>query len=139
MDIRTCYCRNRTCRLYGLTGTKARLKFEDWHRSAPRFRCQVCGRRVSARTGTAYSGIRTDELTYRYAVTALAEGLTLRATGRMVGLDKDTLCGWLPQLGQHCEGVMNYFFRNLHLSECQLDELWTFVYKKISLSHLNSS
>src|SRR5574337_756184 len=25
---------------------------------------------------------------------------------------------------------MSYFFRDLHLSECQLDELWTFVYKK---------
>jgi hypothetical protein len=25
---------------------------------------------------------------------------------------------------------MNYFFRHLHLRECQLDELWTFVAKK---------
>ena len=25
---------------------------------------------------------------------------------------------------------MSYFFRDLHLNECQLDELWTFVYKK---------
>ncbi len=48
----------------------------------------------------------------------------------MFGLDKDTLCSWLPQLGEHCESLMSYFFRNLHLNECQLDELWTFVYKK---------
>jgi IS1 family transposase len=113
-----------------LKGKNARLKFFDWHRGAPRFRCQICQSLVSARTGTAYAGIRTDELTYRYAVTALAEGLALRATGRMFGLDKDTLCGWLPRLGEHCEDVMNYFFRDLHLNECQLDELWTFVYKK---------
>src|SRR5215831_13253153 len=32
--------------------------------------------------------------------------------------------------GQHCQGVMHYFFRHLHLRECQLDELWTFVAKK---------
>lgn len=130
MDISSCYCRNRECRLYGLTRQKARLTFEDWHRGVPRFRCDVCDRRVSTRTGTAYSGIRTDEVTYRYAVTALAEGLALRATGRLFGLDKDTLCNWLPRLGEHCEDVMSYFFRNLHLNECQLDELWTFVYKK---------
>jgi IS1 family transposase len=130
MNISTCYCRNRECRLYGLTGKQARLKFEDWHRGAPRFRCEVCDRRVSARTGTAYSGIRTDEVTYGYAVTALAEGLALRAVGRLFGLDKDTLCSWLPRLGEHCENGMSYFFRELHLSECQLDELWTFVYKK---------
>lgn len=130
MNISTCYCRNRACRLYGLTGKQARLRFADWHRGAPRFRCDVCGKRVSARTGTAYAGIRTDAVTYRYAVTALAEGLALRAAGRMFGLDKDTVGSWLPLLGEHCENVMSYFFRDLHLNECQLDELWTFVYKK---------
>jgi len=26
--------------------------------------------------------------------------------------------------------VTSYFFRNLHVSECQLDELWTFIFKK---------
>jgi IS1 family transposase len=45
-------------------------------------------------------------------------------------LDKDTVYGWLPRLSQHCSVVMSYFCRNLHLSECQLDELWTFIYKK---------
>ena len=96
MNVSTCYCRHQGCWLYGRTGKKARLVFDDWHRGAPRFRCAVCSTRMSARTGTAYSGIRTDEMTYQYAVTALAEGLALRATGRMFGLDKDTLCSWLP-------------------------------------------
>lgn len=130
MNVDTCYCRNRHCRAYRLTGKSSRLKFFDWHRGAPRFRCQVCQSLVSARAGTAYSGIRTDEMTYQYAVAALAEGVALRAVGRLFGLDKDTLCNWLPRLGEHCEDVMSYFFRDLHLSECQLDELWTFVYKK---------
>lgn len=130
MKVDTCYCRNRRCRVYGLTGKKARLRFEDWHNGASRFRCLVCKHRVSARVGTAYADIRTDELTYRYAVTALAEGLGLRATGRLFVLDKDTLGGWLPRLSAHCQEVMSYFFRDLHLHECQLDELWTFIYKK---------
>jgi len=29
---------------------------------------------------------------------------------------------WLPLLGDHGRGLMNYFFRNLHLQECQLDD-----------------
>jgi len=44
--------------------------------------------------------------------------------------DKDTVCHWLPRVGRHCQRVLAYFFRHLHFSECQLDELWTFVYKK---------
>lgn len=130
MDNSTCYCRNRHCRSYGQAGAKAQLKFYDWHHGAPRFRCRVCQSLVSARAGTAYAGIRTDERTYRYGTTALAEGLALRAVGRLFGLDKDTLCGWLPVLSEHCDGVMSYLFRDLHLNECQLDELWTFIYKK---------
>lgn len=63
MNVSTCYCRNRECRLYGLTGKKAQLTFDDWHRGAPRFRCCACGARVSGRRGTAYAGIRTDEVT----------------------------------------------------------------------------
>jgi hypothetical protein len=74
MDISICYCRNRECWLYGLTGKKARLKFEDWHRGALHFRCEACDKRVSARTGTAYAGIRTDEVTYRYAAPLWQKG-----------------------------------------------------------------
>jgi hypothetical protein len=130
MNTGTCYCRNRHCRLYGLAGEQAQLKYHDWHRGAPRFRCRACHALVSAPAGTAHAGIRTDEITYRFGATALAEGLALRAAGRLLTLDKDTLCSWRPALSQHCNGVMSYFFRNLQLNECQLDELWTFIYKK---------
>ena len=126
----TCYCRAIHCPRYGLTGANARLTFRDWHDRAPRFRCARCGTLISARVGTAYVGIRSDENTYRSAATSLAEGLSIRATARLLSLDKDTVCGWLPRLGEHCNQVMRYFFRNLHLNECQLDELWTFIYKK---------
>ena len=41
-------------------------------------------------------GIRTDLTTYLRGATALAEGLSIRATGRLVGIDKDTTNHWLP-------------------------------------------
>jgi IS1 family transposase len=37
---------------------------------------------------------------------------------------------WLVCLVTHCGAVLAYHFRHLHLIECQLDELWTFVMKK---------
>ena len=130
MNVVTCYCRNSRCRLYGRAGGKAQLKYHDWHREAPRFRCLACGALISARAGTAYAGIRTDAATFEHGVRTLAEGLAIRATATSLAVDKDTVCHWLPRLREHCNGVMSYFFRDLHLNECQLDELWTFVYKK---------
>jgi IS1 family transposase len=130
MQTDTCYCRNIDCTFYGLSGQGARLIFHDWHNGAPRFRCTQCDHLVSARVGTAYAGIRTNEGTYQSGARHLAEGSSIRATGRLLNLDKDTVCHWLPRLGEHCNRVMSYLFRDLHLSECQLDELWTFIYKK---------
>jgi len=56
--------------------------------------------------------------------------MSIRATGRLLSVDKDTVNHWLPVLGQHSQNIRHYFFRHLHLRECQLDELWTFVAKK---------
>ena len=130
MEFTTCCCLNPDCRLYGKTGTAARLQFHDWNRAAPRILCLECRRVFSASSGTAYAGLRIDPTTYQRGAKALAEGVSIRATGRLIEADKDTVQRWLPILGRHCGGLMNYFFRNLHLTECQLDELWTFVFKK---------
>ena len=130
METDTCYCRNPHCRCYGKAGLSSCLVFHDWHNVAPRFRCTRCNCLTGARVGTAYTGLRTDAATYQSGARHLAEGTSIRATGRLLHLDKDTVCYWLPRLGRHCERVMSYFFRNLHLSECQLDELWTFLFKK---------
>lgn len=130
MDLSTCYCRNRHCPCYGLTGKESRLQFAGWHRGARRLMCLKCKHWVSARTGTAYAGIRTPELTFRSGVRQLAEGASIRAVARNIEVDKDTVCKWLPRVGRHCLRLIDYFFRELHLTQCQLDELWTFVYKK---------
>lgn len=130
MELSTCYCRNRHCPCYGLTGKAARLQLAGWHRGARRLICLECGHWVSARTGTAYAGIRTPALTFRSGVRQLAEGASIRAVARNIECDKDTVCTWLPRVGRHCRRLIDYFFRDLHLTECQLDELWTFVLKK---------
>jgi transposase-like protein len=112
MDDRTCDCRHPQCPLYGRMAPGARWKFRGWHRNATRFRCQACGQLVSARTGTAYAGIRTAADTYRRGATALAEGMSIRATGRLWGVDKDPVNHGLPVVGRHGQGVMNDCVRN---------------------------
>jgi len=82
------------------------------------------------RTGTAYFGIDTEPVIFETAMRALAEGNSLRSTGRIVAVDKDTVCAWLNQAAQHCRLVMLYLWQNLPISECQLDELWSFVHTK---------
>lgn len=131
MDMRTCHCRNRRCKRCGIAGNESRLR--RWGSDGggePRYRCEACGRMHDVREATAYAGIRTNLKTYELGAKLLAEGMSIRATARVLEMDKDTVCDWVGQLGEHCAQVAAYHFRNLHLTECQLDELWTFVRKK---------
>ncbi len=65
---------------------------------------------VSARTGTAYAGIRTDLTQYALGAKLLAEGLGVRATARILEVDKDTVNHWLVCLGTHCGVVWHITF-----------------------------
>lgn len=130
MELSTCYCPNRGCSHYGLPGFGDHLVRRGYDESIPRLLCQMCQHTFSARQGTAYFNINADERIYTIASRALAEGNSLRGTGRIVGVDKDTICDWLDKSGRHCRAVSTYLFNNLHIPECQLDELWSFVHKK---------
>jgi IS1 family transposase len=54
----------------------------------------------------------------------------IRATARVFGVKPDTILLWLRRAGEHCEKVSAYLMSNLHVEQVQLDELWTFVFKK---------
>src|SRR5215813_2330575 len=51
-------------------------------------------------------------------------------TGRINDVDKDTVCDGVDRAGRHCRAVTTYLFDTLHITECQLDELCSFVRKK---------
>jgi len=92
--------------------------------------CKTCGRRIALTYATAYYELDAAAALFELAVRALAEGNSIRATGRIVQVDKDTVCNWLNRAARQCRLVMLYFWRQLHLTECQLDELWSFVHTK---------
>ena len=79
---------------------------------------------------TAYYGLESGQAIFETAVRALAEGNSIRATGRILQIDKDTVCDWLDRAALHCRSVALYFWTGLHVTECQLDELWGFVHTK---------
>ena len=109
VDISTCYCRHHSCHLYGRSGHQAQLHPRGTHNQAPRFECGACGHLVFARTGTAYAGIRVPELTFRDGIRQLAEGASIRAVARNIECDKDTVCHWLPRVGQNYRDLVEYF------------------------------
>ncbi len=130
MEWTSLYCPNRQCRWYGIPFHQGQLVKNGTSKGYPQAVCQACGRSVTVRYGTAYFGLEADPLIFDIAVRALAEGNALRATARIVQVDKDTIGNWLTRAAHHCRQVMLSYWQHLHVTECQLDELWSFVHTK---------
>jgi len=130
MDWETLYCPNRCCRFYGMPFGHSALIKNGASRGHKQALCQSCGRSVFLRYGTAYFELEADPSVFETAIRALAEGNSLQSTARIVQVDKDTACAWLDRAAQHCRRVMLYLWQGLHVTECQLDELWSFVHTK---------
>jgi IS1 family transposase len=82
------------------------------------------------RYGTAYFDLEANPSVFETAFRALAEGNSIRGTARIVEIDPETCRQWLHRYAHHCRLVMLSLWQNLHIEECQLDELWSFVHTK---------
>ena len=77
--------------------------------------------------------------TIRQIIHHAAEGVGVRATARLLGIDKDTVNRVILRAGEHCELVLSSLLRSLRMTEAQLDELWAFVKKREVLVKKTSS
>ena len=130
MDWETLYCPNKGCRYYGLPFRQGKMVKNGSSYGQPQALCKGCGSSVALSYATAYYGLESEPAIFETAVRALAEGNSLRATGRILQIDKDTICDWLQRAALHCRSVVLALWSQLHVTECQLDELWSFVHTK---------
>lgn len=64
------------------------------------------------------------------AVSMLADGASVRSVERVLHVHRDTICKLLVRTGKRCQGIMDEELTDLCFNALELDELWSFVYKK---------
>lgn len=126
------FCPNEQCKEYGLRGhgnIGIRAKYGK-NKNRDLLYCRTCGKRFAATRASALFGLHLPAETIRQIIHHAAEGVGVRATARLLGLDKDTVNRVILRAGEHCARVLSGLLTSLHLTEAQLDELWTFVKKR---------
>jgi IS1 family transposase len=132
MDWETLYCPNRCCRFYGDPLPQSRLVKNGSSHGQPQALGRACGQSGTVRDGTAYWDLNAEPAIFAMAIRALAEGNSRRSTARIGHIDKDTACDWLDRAAQHGRKVLLDRWRDLPVTACQLDELWSFVHPQES-------
>lgn len=126
------FCPNEQCKEYSLRGQgniAVRGKYGK-DKSRVLLYCRICGKRFAASQASALFGLHLSDVTIGQIIHHAAEGVGVRATARLLGLDKDTVNRVILRAGEHCAQVLSELLTSLKLTEAQLDELWTFVKKR---------
>jgi hypothetical protein len=95
--------------------------------SARQLQCVVCHTYFQETHGTPMHGTRVSPELLVWAVSALAEGLGIRAVARVFEVDPNTVLHWLIETADHAAAFSRYFLHDVHVSQGQLDELFALL------------
>ena len=131
-DVKNTFCPNIDCEYYGLQnrGNIAIRGKYGKNKDKELLYCRTCGKRFASTRATAFFGLHLSDDKIVQIIHHAVEGVGVRATSRLLGINKDTVNRVILRAGEHCEIVLSNLLRSLKLKEAQLDELWAFVKKR---------
>jgi len=129
-ELEKYFCPNPSCSDYQVRGKgNINIHFSYGESERRMLYCRTCKGRFSEKKCTAFFRTKYSSGTIGEIIRLAAEGNGVRATARILGLDKNGVNRVILKTGQHCERVLSVLLFQLELTEVQLDELWAFVGK----------
>ena len=89
--------------------------------------CTVCKGYFLETHGTLLHGKRVAPDVLVWAVSALAEGLGIRAVARVFEVDPHTVLQWLVEAAEQLQAFSQYFLHDVRVTQIQLDELFALL------------
>jgi transposase-like protein len=116
-------CPNPSCR-------ESHVVRNGSHRGRPRYCCRRCKTYFGATQGTPMYGLKTPASELANALLIVMRRGSLRAAEEITGHKYETISVWLKRAATHAEALTEVLASDLHLSQVEIDEFWSFVQKK---------
>lgn len=100
------------------------------HRGRSRYCCRTCKTYFGETQGTPMYGLKTDAEEVAQALLIVMRRGSLRAAEEITGHKYETISAWLKRAAAHAEALTQVLTSDLHLSQVEIDEFWSFVHKK---------
>jgi transposase-like protein len=120
-------CDNLECQYYAKTG-EANIRTHS--RQHQQVYCNSCKNIWVITKGTFFYNLKAPVLLVLEVLRLLSEGMGLRAVCRTKGVTPDAVGSWLLKAAEHVQEVTVSLERALHLTQCQIDEFWSYILKK---------
>src|SRR5437588_4482607 len=100
------------------------------HRGRQRYYCRKCKRYFGETQGTPMYGLKTPAAEVAQALLIVMRRGSLRAAEEITGHKYETISGWLKRAASQAAALTQVLASDLHLSQVEIDEFWSFVQKK---------
>jgi transposase-like protein len=128
INTHTQYCPQKACAYYGWVGQgNIRANGHPSSRAWRQFHCVVCDTYFLETHHTLFYGKPLPAERIVHVVTALAEGLGIRAVARVFELDPNTVLAWLSEAADQLAAFSRHLLHDVHVHHVQVDELFAIV------------
>ncbi len=97
------------------------------HRGRQRYQCRTCKIYFGETQGTPMYGLKTPAAEVAQALLIVMRRGSLRAAEEMTGHTYETISVWLKRVAAHAAAITQVLANDLHLSQVEIDEFWSFV------------
>jgi len=112
--VKNAFCPNKDCKDYGIQnhGNIATRGKYGKDRDKDLLYCRTCGKRFASTRATAFFGLHLSDDKIAQIIHHAAEGVGVRATSRLLDINKDTVNRVILRAGEHCEIVLSNLLRS---------------------------
>ena len=121
------FCDSIECEHYGQIGAGNIRTHSRKHRQVY---CNQCGHIWTITKETFFYHLKTPVSVVVEVLLLLSEGMGVNAVCRTKGVTADAISSWILKAAKHVREVTQYLEQEIHLSQCQIDEFWSFILKK---------
>src|SRR5437588_9001921 len=100
------------------------------HRGRQRYCCRSCQTYFGETEGTPMYGLKTPAAEVAQALLIVMRRGSLRAAEEITGHKYETISVWLKRAASHAAALTQVLASDLHLSQVEIDEFWSFVQKR---------
>lgn len=128
-------CPNRACSHYGQRNQGNISAIATYMTQSGKRRilkCHICGEQFSETRETVFFDLRTPEEKVMLALKMILVRVSITDISFVLGVKEETTLEWLERAAQKAEEINRALLRELPVTEVQLDEMWSFVKRKVS-------
>ena len=128
-------CPNMQCEYYGQVNKGNISSVSTYESKSGKrrvFSCNHCGEMFSETRDTVFFNLKTSEDKVIMALKMILVKVSLSGIYFVLGVKEETVLEWLGRAYQKAEEINKILLKDLSVTEVQLDEMWSFVKRKIS-------